>query len=95
MNTQLSQDHVKFLELALATGKHQDESDALNQAIDLLQRRDHLEEELDAARKQLENGQGIPAEEAFSRLQQEAAEIQDRAADQRSEIVEKADPGSR
>ncbi len=68
MSNELSPDHAKFLESALATGKYQNESDALNQAVSLLQRRDQLEAELDAARKQLEEGQGIPAEEAFARF---------------------------
>ena len=84
MSSELSPDHAKFLESALATGKYQDESDALNQAVWLLQRRDQLEAELDAARKQLEEGQGMPAEKAFASLRQEAAEIEDQAANERS-----------
>jgi len=84
MSSELSPDHAKFLESALATGKYQDESDALNQAVWLLQRRDQLEAELDAARRQLEDGQGIPAEEAFARLRQEAAVIEDQAANEQS-----------
>ncbi len=80
MSSELLPDQAKFLESALATGKYQNESDALNQAVSLLQRRDQLEAELDAARKQLEDGQGIPAEEPFARLRQEAAEIEDQAA---------------
>ena len=84
MSSELLPDQAKFLESALATGKYQNESDALNQAVSLLQRRDQLEAELDAARKQLEEGQGIPAEEAFASLRQETAKIEDPAADERS-----------
>ena len=84
MSSELLPDQAKFLESALATGKYQNESDALNQAVSLLQRRDQLEAELDAARKQLEEGQGIPAEEAFAPLRQEIARIEDQAAGERS-----------
>ena len=80
MSNELLPDQAKFLESALATGKYQNESDTLNQAVSLLQRRDQLEVELDAARKQLEEGQGIPAEEAFAPLRQETAKIEDRAS---------------
>lgn len=68
MSSEITPDHTAYLQAALTTGKYRDESDALGQALQLLAKRDQLEAKLDAARKQLEAGQGIPAGEAFRRI---------------------------
>lgn len=64
MDSGLTPDHARFLETVVATGKYRDESDALNQAVWFLQKRDQLEAELDAARQQLNAG------EAFASLRE-------------------------
>lgn len=80
MNLPLTSEHVEFLEAAIASGVYKDESDALNQAITLLQRRDALREALQIGERQLDQGQGIPSEAVFARLELKAAEL-DRTAE--------------
>jgi len=75
MQADLSPESSQFLVSAVASGKYRDESDALNEAVRLLQRRDELRSILDVGLSQLDAGMGIPAEKAFQRLEQRAADL--------------------
>ena len=72
----LSPEHSQYIVAAIASGRYQSETEALNQAVGLLQRRDHLRGMLEAAERQADAGLCKPAEEVFDRLEQRALELQ-------------------
>ena len=84
MHANLAAEQSQFLQAAIASGKYRDETEALNEAVFLLQRRDELRSILEVGQKELEAGLGIPAEEAFDWLEQRAAEL-DRLAGESQE----------
>jgi Arc/MetJ-type ribon-helix-helix transcriptional regulator len=79
MQAHLAPAETEFVLAAIASGKYRDESEALNEAVRLLRRRDELLAVLDVGAAELDAGMGIPAEEAFDRLERVAADL-DRGA---------------
>jgi putative addiction module CopG family antidote len=71
----LSPEHSQYVAAAIASGKYQSEAEALNQAVRLLQRRDHLRAMLETAERQADAGLCKPAEEVFDRVEQQALEL--------------------
>ena len=59
MSTDLSPQNEQFIEHVIARGDFQDRSEALDQAVELLRRRQELLDHVDAGTAQLRRGEGI------------------------------------
>jgi Arc/MetJ-type ribon-helix-helix transcriptional regulator len=59
MSTDLSPQHEQFILQAVARGIFQDRGEALDQAVELLCRRQELLDHIDEGTRQLRNGEGI------------------------------------
>lgn len=70
MNIQISADNEKLIEGALSTGAYQSADQIFSEALELFRRREELRNAVNAGIDQLDQGQGIPAEEVFARLEQ-------------------------
>lgn len=76
MQDNLSPEHSQYIASAIASGRYQSEADALEQAVGLLQRRDQMEQSLQAARAEFAAGKGIPEDEVFDFLDEKIAEVE-------------------
>lgn len=76
MQTNLAPEHMQFLHAAVASGKYQNETEALNEALWLLKRRDELLTILEVGEQELDAGLGLPGEEVLDRLEKRAIELQ-------------------
>lgn len=72
----LSPEHSQYIAAAIASGKYPSEAEALNQAIWLLQRRDQMEQSLQAARAEFAAGKSIPEQDVFDFLEETIAEVE-------------------
>ena len=68
----LSPELQTYLSNAISIGLYRDETEALNQAVVLLRRRDALLHDLDQARDQIEAGLGIESDVVLARLEERA-----------------------
>ena len=59
MSTDLSPQNEQFIQHAVANGIFQDRTQALDEAVDLLRRRQELLDHIDEGTRQLRNGEGI------------------------------------
>jgi Arc/MetJ-type ribon-helix-helix transcriptional regulator len=80
MHADLAAPQLQYLQAVVASGRYRDETDALNEAVRLLQRRDELRALLEQGERELDEGLGIPGDEVFARLELRAAEL-DRAGE--------------
>ena len=60
MSSHLSPENEQFLEHAVAVGMYHDRSEALDQAVELLRRREQLVRDVNDGIEQLERGEGVP-----------------------------------
>jgi Arc/MetJ-type ribon-helix-helix transcriptional regulator len=76
----LSPENRAYLESAIAAGTYPSAIAAMDEAVILLRRRDEVRRKLQAAVEQADRGELIPAEQVFSRLEQQALAIQRQAS---------------
>lgn len=72
----LSPEHTRYIAAAIASGRYENEAEALNQAVRLLQRRDQMEQSLQAASAEFASGGGIPEEDLFDFLEETIAKAE-------------------
>ena len=75
----MSQENAQYIQEAIKNGAYRDEREALDEAVGLLKNRDQLRRDVQAGIEQADQGQLIPAEKVFERLEQRAREIETRA----------------
>lgn len=75
MSVDLSPENEQFIDLIVAQGAYSDRKEALDEAIQLLRRRERLRQEINEGLA----GDFIPAEEVHERLRKKVAEIEKRA----------------
>jgi antitoxin ParD1/3/4 len=75
----MSPESLEYLESAVAQGAYPNTGAALDEAVRLLQRRDHVRRQVHAGAEQADRGELIPAEQVFARLERRALEIQQSA----------------
>ncbi len=73
MDAHLAPEQVAFLQSVVSSGVYRNESEALADAVRLLERREALRSLLSEGEKELDAGLGLPANEVFARLEQRAA----------------------
>lgn len=76
MANELSPENAQYIQAAIASGAYRDERQALDEAVALLKTRDALRSDVNAGIAQAEQGQLVPAEAVFKRLEQRAREIE-------------------
>jgi len=79
----LSPENAKFLQDVVARGEYPSEKDALDDAVALLRRREAFRRDVQAGRAQARAGQLLSADEVFSSLEEELAEIETAAQSKR------------
>ncbi len=79
MATEISPENQQYLKQVVQNGTYRDQREALDQAVELLRRRDPLRGDIQAGIDQADRGELIPAEMLFDRLEQRAEEIERRA----------------
>ena len=77
--TEISNDNSQYLDDAVQKGTYSDRSEALNQAVDLLKKRDQLRAEVQAGSDQADLGDLLPADKVFDRLEERARQIEEAA----------------
>ena len=78
MSMQLSPEGERYIQSVIAAGLYPDATQAIDEAIRLLRRRDQIQSALDEGQADLAEGRVSPAEEVLGRLQKRAAELADR-----------------
>ena len=76
MASGLSPENAHYIQAAIQSGTYKDERQALDEAISLLKTRDALRSDIIAGMAQADQGQLVPAEAVFERLEQRAREIE-------------------
>jgi hypothetical protein len=76
---ELSPENRNYVDALVAAGAYPSALAALDEAVLLLRRRDEVRRKLDAAVAQADQGQLIPAEQVFARMEQKAREIEQSA----------------
>ncbi len=75
----ISNDNAQYLDAAVRRGDYNDQTEALNEAVGLLKRRDQLRADVQAGTDQADNGELLPAHEVFDRLEKRARQIEEDA----------------
>ena len=75
----ISNDNARYIDDAVRRGQYQDPSEALNEAIELLKKRDKLRADVHVGIDQANRGELLPADEVFDQLERRAQEIEDAA----------------
>lgn len=75
----ISSDNAQYLDDAIKRGTYTDESEALNEAVKLLRKRDQLRVDVGAGINQANQGELLPADEVFERLEERARQIEELA----------------
>jgi Arc/MetJ-type ribon-helix-helix transcriptional regulator len=60
MATDLSPENEQFIQNAIGTGLYHDRGEALNQAVELLKKREQLIRDVNLGIEQLQSGEGAP-----------------------------------
>jgi predicted transcriptional regulator len=76
MASDLSPENAQYIQAAIKSGVYRDERQALDEAIALLKTRDALRSDVNAGIAQADQGQFVPAEAVFERLEKRAREIE-------------------
>lgn len=79
MARNISPDNARYIDEAVTSGKYNDANQALDEAIDLLKKRDKLRADVQAGIEQADRGELLPAEQVFDKLEQRAREIEEAA----------------
>lgn len=75
-NAELTPDNSKFIESLIVSGKATSIGQALNMAVELLKRKVDISEAVQLGIRQADQGDVVPAEVLFDRLERRAAEIE-------------------
>jgi antitoxin ParD1/3/4 len=76
MASDLSPENAQYIQAAIESGVYRDERQALDEAVALLKTRDALRSDVNAGIAQADQGQLLPAEVVFERLEKRAREIE-------------------
>jgi antitoxin ParD1/3/4 len=76
MASDLSPENAQYIQAAIESGAYRDERQALDEAVALLKTRDALRNDVNAGIAQADQGQLLPAEAIFERLEKRAREIE-------------------
>jgi predicted transcriptional regulator len=76
MASDLSPENAQYIQAAIKSGVYRDERQALDEAVALLKTRDALRSDVNAGIAQADQGQFVPAEAVFERLEKRAREIE-------------------
>lgn len=68
MDVSLSPENEHFVRDALESGAYTDSAQVLDEALDLLRRKQALRRDVDAGIAQLDNGEVVPSDQMFDRL---------------------------
>lgn len=79
MSDGISPDNARYLDESVRQGVYRDQDHALDEAIRLLRQRDQLRADVQAGVQQADQGELLPADEVFKRLEQRAREIEQSA----------------
>jgi putative addiction module CopG family antidote len=72
---ELSSENQNFISDLIQSGRYRTAGEALDQAVDLLKRRQRLVDDIEAGITQAENGDLIPADQVFDHLEKRAEQI--------------------
>ena len=79
MTTEISADSERYLQQVVARGIYRDRTAAIDEAVELLKRRDRLRTDVRAGIEQAERGELLDAESVFQRLLARAHQIESSA----------------
>ncbi len=82
MADNISPDNARYLDEAVKQGYYSGQGEALDQAVELLRKRDRLRADVRAGIRQADNGEILPADEVFRRLEERAHKIEAAAKEQ-------------
>lgn len=71
MNIPISPENEHFIQDAVKSGAYTDTGQILEEALNLLRKREALRRDVNAGIDQLDQGKTVPAEEVFQRLRQQ------------------------
>lgn len=75
MHLEISPENEEYIRQMVANGEYRTQGQVLDEALELLKRRDLLRREVNAGVEQLERGEGLPGEQVFQRLQDKAENL--------------------
>lgn len=75
MHFEISRENEQYIRRLLANGEYRSGTEVLDEALELLKRRDQLRREVNAGIEQLERGEGVPGEQVFERLREKAENL--------------------
>jgi predicted transcriptional regulator len=76
MNTKISAQNERYLEHVVAKGTYRDLAEAIDQAVELLKRRDTLRDDVRGGIEQADRGELLDADRVFRRLEERARQIE-------------------
>jgi predicted transcriptional regulator len=76
MSAEISAENERYLKQVVERGIYRDRTAAIDEAVELLKRRDQLRSDVHAGIEQADRGELIAAEEVFRRLQERASRIE-------------------
>ena len=76
MASDISPENQQYLDQAVANGTYPSEALALDEAVELLRKRDQLRAEVRLGIAEAERGELLPEEEVFDRLEKRARQIE-------------------
>ena len=79
MSVEMSAENERYLQQAVDRGVFPDRAAAIDEAVELLERRDQLRSDVQTGIEQAERGELIAAEDVFRRLEERAREIEAKA----------------
>ena len=81
MSTELSPDNKRYIDKLIHAGAYQDEGAALDEAVQLLRKHHELKTDVQRGIEQADQGELLPADAVFTRLENRAAQIEDAAGE--------------
>jgi antitoxin ParD1/3/4 len=79
MHVDISPENEQYLQQLVVAGFYASQSQAMDVAIELLKRREHLQRELQRGIDEADRGELLDGEEVFGRLEERASRIEDNA----------------
>ncbi len=79
MSVEISAENERYLQQLVDRGIYRDRAAAIDEAVELLKRRDQLRVDIQAGIEQADRGELIAAEDVFRRLEERARQIETKA----------------
>ena len=79
MSVEISAENERYLQQLVDRGVYRDRAAAIDEAVELLKRRDQLRVDIQAGIEQADRGELIAAEDVFGRLEERARQIETKA----------------